>query len=451
VTAAVIPAQADESARPTGDLDRDARALETVAAEAEQALAALPIRPERSPDQQAIADRAFEAARTARRAFLRVHVDAVYDVLTEERTRHVRLPELVRRAAVRFPGLVPTEAQSAAESAVIQAHKEGREIDQGVFCAAVLHSPKAGRHLIEAMLTPNPEAVALLPEFRRTGRLALDTVLVELQDGAAHVTFHNAHALNAEDNALIRDLDIAVDLALLDDRVTVGVLRGGPVDHPRYAGRRIFSAGINLKDLRNGDISFVGFLMGRELGYVHKLRRGVLIDPSGLTDADRTIQKPWIAAVDGFAIGGGMQLLLTVDHVIADQDAYFSLPAAEEGIVPGLGNLRLTRIAGARLARQIILGGRRIAASEPDARLLCDVAVPADRIDEAIAQAVRTLGAPAVAANRRMLNLVEEPLDLYREYLAQFAVIQSARAHSPDVLAKVERRWQRSSRSKEES
>lgn len=58
--------------------------------------------------------------------------------------------------------------------------------------------------------------------------------------------------------------------------------------------------------------------------------------------------------------------------------------------------------------------------------------------------AVRELSGPAVAANRRMLGLTEEPLDLYRTYLAEFAVVQAARSYSEDVLAKVERRWQRS-------
>ncbi|MFC8990091.1 hypothetical protein [Streptomyces sp. NPDC057115] len=82
--------------------------------------------------------------------------------------------------------------------------------------------------------------------------------------------------------------------------------------------------------------------------------------------------------------------------------------------------------------------------TDPAARLLCDDIVPASGMEEAIERAVRELSAPAVAANRRMLNLAEEPLDQFREYMAEFAVIQVVRAYSDDVLAKVERRWQRS-------
>ncbi|WP_317620948.1 (3,5-dihydroxyphenyl)acetyl-CoA 1,2-dioxygenase DpgC, partial [Streptomyces sp. CBMA123] len=399
------------------------------------------IRPGKAP---APTSRGNAAARTARRAFLARHTDAVYGLLTDGLTRRPRLPALLDAAAERFPGLVPDRARMDAERARVQADKEGREIDQGVFCAAVLRSRTAGPHLIESMLAPTPRALDLLDDFRVKGRVDLDSVVVERRDTAAHVTFHNAHCLNAEDNGLIADVETAVDLALLDDRVRVGVLRGGPVDHPRYQGRRVFSAGINLKDLRNGAISFVDFLLGRELGYLHKMARGLLTDPAPGAWSDRTVAKPWVGAVDSFAIGGGMQLLLVLDRVIAETDAYFSLPAAEEGIVPGLGNLRLTRLTGGRLARQVILGGRRIEATDPEARLLCDEVVPAEGMAEAVERAVRELGAPAVAANRRMLNLAEEPLDLYREYLAEFAVAQVERAYSPDVLAKVERRWQRS-------
>ncbi|WP_241002483.1 (3,5-dihydroxyphenyl)acetyl-CoA 1,2-dioxygenase DpgC [Streptomyces sp. CB01881] len=427
----------------TGALDADARLLESYTAAGEQLLSGLPLRSARDHGQQRRADDALEAMRAARRAFLGLHAEDVYARLTDGCTVHLRLPELVHAAADRFPGLVPTRAQLAAELEHRQADKDGREIDQGIFCGAVLRSARAGRHLIDAMLLPTPRALELLDDFRAHGRAELASVLVERRCGAAHVTFRNAHCLNAEDNRLIADLETAVDLALLDDQVRVGVLRGGEVDHPKYAGRRVFSAGINLKELRNGRISLVDFLLGRELGYINKMMRGLLTDPAPGASTDRMTQKPWIGAVDTFAIGGGMQLLLVLDRVIAESQAYLSLPAAEEGIVPGLGNLRLTRQTGARLARQVILGGRRIEASEPAGLLLCDEVVPAEGMAEAVERAVRELSAPAVAANRRMLSLAEEPVDLFREYLAEFAVAQSVRAYSDDVLQKVERRWQR--------
>ncbi|GAA4240035.1 hypothetical protein GCM10022254_63260 [Actinomadura meridiana] len=428
----------------SGELGPDAAALALEAGAADEALAELPPVPDRSVAERRLASEILAEVRASRRAFLGLHADAVYDAITDGRTRYVRLPELVDKASERFPGLVPTGAQMKAERACIQAHKEGREIDQGILCGALLGSPTAGRHLIDAMLRPVARSLALLDEFGETGRADLGSVLVERRGPAAHVTFHNGHCLNAESERLIADMETAIDLVLLDDQVRVGVLRGGEMDHPRYRGRRVFSAGINLKDLRDGRIPLVEFLLGRELGYINKMLRGVLVDPAGTTNCTRTVQKPWIGAVESFAIGGGMQLLLVLDRVIAETGAYFSLPAADEGIVPGLGNLRLPRRTGARVARDVILGGRRIMATDPEAALMCDEVVPPERMDEAIDRAVRELSVPAVAANRRMLAHGEEPVDVFREYLAEFAVVQVERAYSEDVLAKVERRWQAS-------
>jgi (3,5-dihydroxyphenyl)acetyl-CoA 1,2-dioxygenase len=371
-------------------------------------------------------------------AIMDVHAEAVYDELTDYRGRYLRLPELVEAAAVAFPGLVPTADQMTAERARPQARKEGREIDQGIFLRGVLRSPLAGPHLLNAMLRPTPRALRLLPEFSRTGVADLGSVRVERENGAARLTMCRDDCLNAEDNRQVEDMETAVDLALLDPDVHAGLLRGGEMSHPRYRGKRVFSAGINLKALHAGGISLVDFLLRRELGYIHKLVRGILIE-DGPRWQFPTAAKPWVAAVDGFAIGGGMQLLLVCDHVLAASDAYFSLPAAQEGIVPGAANFRLARCAGPRLSRQIILEGRRIWASEPAARLLVDEVIEPPGIDEAIEKSLDRLDAPAVAANRRMLNLAEESLDEFRGYMAEFAVQQALRLYGEDVIGKVGR------------
>jgi thioesterase DpgC len=364
------------------------------------------------------------------------HAEAVYDELTDCRTRHLRLPELVETAAVGFPGLAPTVDQMAAERARPQAFKEGREIDQGIFLGGVLRSPLSGPHLLDAMLRPTSRALRLLPEFRRTGVADLGSVRMERGNGAARLTMCRDDCLNAEDNQQVDDMETAVDLALLDPDGRVGLLRGGEMSHPRYCGKRVFSAGINLKVLHAGGITLVDFLLRRELGYIHKLVRGILVE-DGPRWHSPTVQKPWVAAVDGFAIGGGMQLLFVFDHVLAAADAYFRLPAAQEGIVPGAANFRLTRCAGPRLSRQIILAGRRIWASEPAARLVADEVVESSGMEEAIERSLDRLQSPAVIANRRMLNLAEEPQEEFRSYMAEFAVIQALRLFSDDVIGKV--------------
>ncbi len=428
----------DDAGAVRGELARARHALSEAAKRTDELIASLPEPGQRSARQRATAAAAHDAARAARGVFMDTHAEAVYHELTDRRTCYLRLGELVETAAIAFPGLVPTAEQMAAERARPQAGKEGREIDQGIFLRGVLRSPLAGSHLLSAMLRPTARALRLLPEFSRTGVADLGSVRMQRSDGAARLTMCRDDCLNAEDNQQADDMETAVDLALLDPGVRVGLVRGGEMSHPRYRGKRVFCAGINLKALHAGGISLVDFLLRRELGYIHKLVRGVLAE-EGPRWQSPAIAKPWVAAVDGFAIGGGMQLLLVFDHVLAAADAYFSLPAAQEGIVPGAANFRLARSVGPRLSRQMILEGRRIWASEPAARLLVDEVVQPSGMDEAIERAVGRLAGPAVSANRRMLNLAEESPDEFRRYMAEFAVEQALRLYSDDVLGKVSR------------
>ncbi|MCX4771949.1 enoyl-CoA hydratase/isomerase family protein [Streptomyces sp. NBC_01285] len=393
---------------------------------------------QRTSSQRLVATAAIGATRALRAAFLDTHADAVYEELTEGRTRYLRVDELVEAAATAFPGLVPDAERLEVERVRPQASKEGHEIDQGIFISRALRSRLSGPHLIDAMLRPTPRALARLPEFTKVGTADLGSVRLERVNGTAHLTMCREDCLNAEDNRQIEDMETAVDLALLDPGVEVCLLRGGKMTHPRYRGKRVFSAGINLKSLHGGSISLVDFLLRRELGYIHKILRGLLVDDGAAWQA-KTVEKPWVAAVDTFAIGGGAQLLLVFDHVIAASDAFVSLPAAKEGIIPGAANFRLGRAVGSRLSRQVVLEGRRIWAGEPDARLLLDEVHENDDLDLAIERSIERLRGPAVVANRRMLNLAEEPVDDFRRYMAEFALQQALRLYSADVLDKVGR------------
>ena len=379
------------------------------------------------------------SANRLRMAFVRRHADQLYDELTDGCHRPLRLRELAAAAAEVVPGLVPDQAELAVEQRRLQKDKEGRETELGILVWGLLSAARPGHHLLRSMLAPTPRAMRELPAFRASGRLDLGTTSIEREDGVAHVTIRNEKFLNAEDDAVVEDLETAVDLALLDDGVHVGVLRGAPMTHPRYSGRRVFNAGINLTDLYNGRISFLGFIMRRELGYLNKIYRG-LVDPERGPD-DATVEKPWVGAVDTFAIGGGTQILLVLDHVVAGDDSYFRLPALQEGLIPGAANLRLSRAVGPRLARGLIVVDRRIGAADPDARMLCDEVVPADRVGEQVTAAALRLDNPAVPANRRLLRLAEEPVDLFCSYMAAYALEQTRRLHSADLIANLQRTW----------
>jgi (3,5-dihydroxyphenyl)acetyl-CoA 1,2-dioxygenase len=243
----------------------------------------------------------------------------------------------------------------------------------------------------------------------------------------------NPRHLNAEDGTTLAQTEAAVDLILLDPDIEVGVFRGGVVDHPRYTGQRVFGSGINLTHLYHGRIDFL-FYPVRDLGYVHKIYRGL---------ADGT-EKLWIAAVERFAIGGACQLLHVMDHVIAVRGSRLYLPARKEGIIPGASNLRLPRSVGDRAARQAILSGREWTAGDPDADLICDEIVEADQIDDTIDARISSLtgsGLINAAANRRAIRVGQEPLDLFREYMATYAREQADCHLSPALVRNLEEHW----------
>jgi len=385
-----------------------------------------------------------QAAREARYAFLRRHARTLYDKLTDGRRKFVRLERLVYDAAASVPGLAPTKAEVDAESALKQSEKRGIEIDQGILCNQFLADPECGRHLCHAMLLPREESAEALAKFRRDGKLDLGTAKVERHGKAAVLLLSNRRFLNAEDNATQVATEIGADVCILDPDSQVAVLRGDVVPSGKYAGRRVYNAGINLTHLYHGKIPFLWFLI-RDLGFVNKLFRG-LARPDVTPDevSGDSIEKLWISAIETFAIGGGCQILLATDFNVAARDAYMTLPARKEGIIPAMSNLRLARFVGDRIARQAIMYERRIDCDSEVGRMICDEVVASDEIDATISTVIdRLTGSGAVGAigNRRALRLAAEPFDLFRQYAALYAREQAQCHFSPALISNLELFW----------
>jgi thioesterase DpgC len=438
-----------ETPELTGAYDRDAAAFSRWWLAGKDHLRTLPGRPARSAAEAATAEAIGTAGRALRERFLGAHAKRVYRALTRDCTEFVRVEQLCYNAAVLIPGLTPTREQVAAESALAQRDKLGFEIDQGIFLAHVLAHPVAGAHLCHAMLLPRPEALERLPRFRETGQAALDGAIVERRGKASHITMGNPRFLNAEDESTLDGCEIAVDLALLDPATEIVVLRGAVVEHPKYRGRPIFSSGINLTHLYHGRISFLWYIR-RDMGLVNKMFRGLALADASPDDlAGASLEKPFVAAVDTFAIGGGCQILLAMDYVLAARDAYMTLPARKEGIIPGAANLRLPRFTGDRIARQAILYGRRLDCDSPEGKLVCDEIAPPDGMEAALGRVVENLtssGVVSAASNRRAFRVGQEPLDLFRRYMAVYAREQAYCHFSPALIANLERYWNAQSR-----
>jgi enoyl-CoA hydratase/carnithine racemase len=176
--------------------------------------------------------------------------------------------------------------------------------------------------------------------LRSTGRAS--TVLVERQGHIAHLVLNRPEVMNAIDNTLGEELGAACEALANDDATWVIILRG--------AGERAFCAGADLKVRR--DFTPDQWAAQREL-----FRR--------MFSQLHAVPQPMIAAVHGFALGGGTELAMHADFVLAADDAVFGLTEVSLGIIPGGGGTQnLPRMIGRNRAKELIFSARRIGAHE---------------------------------------------------------------------------------------
>ena len=427
-----------------GDYEADAAAFSAFWRSTREWLGRLSAKPQRDAAAAETAEALKQAARDARFTFLRTHAHTLYDRLTDGRRKFVRIERLAYDAAEAIPGLVPSRAEISAEKDLRQSEKEGLEIDQGILFNQFLADPACGLHLCHTMLLPREDSAEALAKFLRDGRLDLGAAKVERRGKAAVLLLSNPRFLNSEDVSTQQATEIGADVCILDPQSEVAVLRGDVVPTGKYAGRHVYNSGINLTHLYHGRIPFLWFLI-RDMGFVNKIVRGVArpdVTPDEVMGD--SIEKLWISAVDTFAIGGGCQILLATDFNIAARDAYMTLPARREGIIPAMANLRLARFVGDRMARQAIMYERRFDCDSEEGRLICDEVVEPDAIERTIDQVVdRLTGSGVVGAigNRRALRLAAEPLDLFRRYTALYAREQAYCHFSPALISNLEHYW----------
>lgn len=426
-------------------LATDAAAVSSYFAGIKTALQSLGPPAERTSEALRNASEIKAQARKTKERFFRHHAAEIYDDVTDGCAEALRISELVYKVAGKYPDILPTrECIDGERALMLQSAKEGWEIEQGLFVAHVLADERIGMHLVHAMLRPKQEALDRLDEFRRTGFVDLGEARVERKHRVGHVTLTNPVFLNAEGDRTAAALETAVDLVLLDDDIDVGVLRGGIVHHVKHAGRRVFNAGINLTHLYYGQISLAEFIIERELGLLNKLYRGHWRSDSYQEQFEDFVEKPWLAAVESFAIGGGCQLLCVMDRVLAEPGSYFNLPASKEGFIPGSANLRLPRLVGIQRARQAIFFERVFHADTPEGGMICDEVVPSDRIDAAIddntTQMMRA-GLTSAVSNRKGLRVGQEPLSVYRRYMATYSRQQSLCLYDTKLIDNLRHSW----------
>ncbi len=208
-----------------------------------------------------------------------------------------------------------------------------------------------------------------------------DAVLLETREHVARVTLNRPAVLNAMDEEWVEGLEAAVEAIAADPRVRVAILQG--------AGRS-FCAGLDLDMLAVRGMPD-GFYATQERAF----RRLELMEPLA------------IAAIHGHCLGGGLQLAIACDLRIAARDAKFGLPAANEGLFPGMAPFRLPRLIGIGRARRLILSGEVVDAETALAYGLVDHLVEDESFGSEVEVLVeRYLATPRLAAqaSKRLLD-----------------------------------------------
>ena len=216
--------------------------------------------------------------------------------------------------------------------------------------------------------------------------MAYETILVESRGPVGLITLNRPKALNALNAELIGELNQALDLFEGDGQIAVVVITGS---------ERAFAAGADIKEMQELD-SMAAY-------------QSDFIAPWQRVAARR---KPIIAAVAGYALGGGCELAMMCDLIIAGDTARFGQPEINLGTLPGAGGTqRLTRAVGKSKAMEMILTGRMMDAEEAErANLVARVVPAADLLDEALklAGTIAEKSQPIVALAKEAVNVAYE-------------------------------------------
>ena len=380
----------------------------------------------------------------SKKVFLSKYSAVIYREITADLKKFIRVEELCSKANAVVENLLPSFEEMENENKLYLKDKEGLEIQQGIFLSALLKNKVEGLHLCKSMLLPTKMAEESKNEFEKNGKVHFDGASVESFEDYDLVTLKNSEFLNAEDNRTLLPLEAAIDLAISSKKNNICVLRGDKVKHPKYKNKNIFGSGINLTHLYEGKIPFLWYIT-RDMGAVNKVLRGHSIINFGLEDSLFPHKnKIWFAGLETFAIGGGCQYLLVMDHIIADINSYMTLPARKEGIIPGAANLRLWRFIGNRAARQAIQHGLKIESNSANGKYMCDELIDINNMDKVINQRVKEFknsGVVGASFNKRALVLGEESINQFREYMSIYCHDQAYCHFSKDLINNLEKYW----------
>lgn len=220
--------------------------------------------------------------------------------------------------------------------------------------------------------------------------MTYDTLLFEIRDGLAVVTINRPDKLNALNDQVMAELGQAADRIATEEAIRGVILTG--------SGTKAFVAGADI-----GDLSRQGPFDGKA-----RAMRG-----QAVLRRLETCGKPVLAAINGYALGGGCELAMACHLRVASETARFGQPEVKLGIAPGYGGTqRLPRLVGKGVALQLILSGEMIDAQEAYRIGLVNKVVPADRLLEESEKLMRGILAMAPLAVRLSIEAVDQGLEM---------------------------------------
>jgi enoyl-CoA hydratase len=216
--------------------------------------------------------------------------------------------------------------------------------------------------------------------------MAYEMILTDARGGVGLITFNRPQAMNALNHQLLNELMDALDSFDIDDTIGSMVITGN---------EKAFAAGADIKEMAD-----------------KSAREMIKSDHVGVFGRIRSVKKPVIAAVSGWALGGGCEIALSCDMIVASDSAKFGQPEITIGVIPGAGGTqRLTHALGKAVAMEMILNNRTLTASEAlQHGLVNRVAPVSDYLNEALklADEVASRAPLAVFAAKKMINAVHE-------------------------------------------
>ena len=234
-----------------------------------------------------------------------------------------------------------------------------------------------------------------------------ENILVETHGKVGLIRLNRPHALNALSSPLIEELNAALEAFEADAAIGAIVITGS---------EKAFAAGADIKEMQ--DKTFAEAFLGDFI--------------SRWENVSKT-RKPVIAAVAGFALGGGCELAMMCDFILAADTARFGQPEIKLGVIPGAGGTqRLTRFVGKSKAMEMILTARMMDAAEAERAGLVSRVVPADRVLEealAVADKISEFSQPVVMMIKESVNRAFETT------LAEGLLFERRTFHSAFALA----------------